>query len=110
MGRKTISRCAACGTLDPLGGAMSRVVVDGHSLCLCRLHAGMVASALPATFEELRAVFRGMDTPLLIGRGPDGTERRSPIARRAELDRREFPPRPEGRRAKAGRRASDAAA
>jgi len=110
MGRKTISRCAACGTTDPLGASMSRVVVEGASLCLCRSHAAMVAAALPGTFEELRAVFRGMETPLLEGRGPDGVERRSPIARRAELDRREFPPRPEGRRASTGRRAGDRAA
>jgi hypothetical protein len=110
MARKTVSRCAACGTTDPLGGSMSRVVVDGASLCLCRAHAAMVASALPSTFEDLRAVFRGLETPLLAGRGPGQVERRSPIARRAELDRREFPPRPEGRRTSGGRRSGDAAA
>lgn len=110
MARK-ISRCAACGTTDPLGASMSRVVVEGHSLCLCRTHSAMVAVALPGTFEELRAVFRGIDTPLLDGMtSPDGAERRSPISRRAELDRREFPPRPEGRRASSGRRAGDTAA
>ena len=107
MARKT-SRCAACGTTDPLGASMSRVVVDGHSLCLCRTHAAMVASVLPGTFEELRAVFRGIASPLQVGASGDGEERRSPIARRAELDRREFPPRPEGRRASSGRRVGDA--
>lgn len=110
MARKTVSRCAACGTTDPLGASMSRVVVDGVALSLCRAHAAMVAASLPATFEELRAVFRGIETPLLAGAGPQGVERRSPIARRAELDRREFPPRPEGRRASSGRRAGDTAA
>lgn len=110
MARKTY-RCAACGSTDPLGASMSRVVVDGHSLCLCRMHSAMVAAALPRTFEELRAVFRGIESPLLDGQiGPDGAERRSPITRRAELDRREFPPRPEGRRASSGRRAGDTAA
>jgi hypothetical protein len=34
-------------------------------------------------------------------------ERRSPIPRRTEDDRRAFPPRPEGRRRGYGRRASD---
>jgi hypothetical protein len=75
---------------------MSRVVIEGRALCLCRAHAATVVSEMPETFEEMRALFAGL-----------AEERRSPIARRASEDRRVFPPRPEGRRASVGRRASD---
>jgi hypothetical protein len=112
MSRKNaLARCAACGSTDALGVSTCRVVVDGRAVCLCREHAAMVAAALPRTFEDLRAVFRGIASPLHgDATPPDGIERRSPIARRDRLDRREFPPRPEGRRVRAGRRATDRAA
>lgn len=112
MSRKTpLARCAACGTTDALGVSTSRVVVDGRTVALCRPHAAMVAASLPRTFEELREVFAGLESPLHgADAPPGGRERRSPISRRDAQDRREFPPRPEGRRMRAGRRASDRAA
>ena len=81
------------------GTRMSRVVVEGRALQLCRTHAATVVAAMPETFEDLRGLF--------VGAGVD-LERRSPIERRAPEDRRVFPPRPEGRRNSAGRRAGDA--
>lgn len=112
MSRKTtLARCAACGSTDTLGVSTCRVVVDGRTVSLCREHAGLVAATLPRTFEELRAVFRGLESPMHgPDAAPDGVERRSPIPRRDAQDRREFPPRPEGRRVRTGRRASDRAA
>jgi hypothetical protein len=81
---------------------MSRVLIEGRSLELCRSHAATVVAEMPETFEELRALFVGMSI-----RREMREERRSPISRRAEQDRRVFPPRLEGRRASLGRRATD---
>jgi hypothetical protein len=66
---------------------------------MCGEHAGLVAIKMPRTWDDLRLIF---STP---------PERRSPIVRRnaPNDDRRVFPPRPEGRRAKLGRRKSDPA-
>ncbi|MGK3999530.1 hypothetical protein [Sorangium sp. So ce1024] len=85
---------------------MARVVIQGRSLSLCRSHAATVAAAMPETFEEMRALFVGLQ------RGQQAqsdafVERRSPIQRRSPEDRRVFPPRPEGRRLGGGRRATD---
>ncbi|WP_437632473.1 hypothetical protein [Sorangium sp. So ce854] len=85
---------------------MARVVIQGRSLSLCRPHAATVAAAMPETFEEMRALFVGLQ------RGQQAqddafVERRSPIQRRSPEDRRVFPPRPEGRRLGGGRRATD---
>ena len=96
-------RCAACGEVEPFFGRMSRVVVEGRTLELCRTHAALVARAMPETFADLRALFGGthldeLDAPW---------ERRAPIDRRGPEDRRVFPPRPEGRRRAFGRRATD---
>ena len=83
---------------------MSRVLIEGRSLELCRSHAATVVAEMPETFEQLRALFVGMSIRREIRE-----ERRSPISRRAEQDRRVFPPRLEGRRASQGRRATDPA-
>src|SRR5689334_20853048 len=94
--------CAVCGAYESHGTGMSRVVIEGRALCLCRPHAATVVREMPATFDEMRELFIGayMDVNAL-------DERRSPITRRDPLDRRVFPPRPEGRRLASGRRASD---
>jgi hypothetical protein len=86
---------------------MSRVLVEGRSLELCRAHVATVVAAMPETFDELRALFVGAGVDLGARAGSDALERRSPISRRDVEDRRVFPPRPEGRRMNAGRRASD---
>ncbi len=96
--------CAVCGGHAPPGARMSRVVVEGRSLELCRAHAATVVAAMPETFEDLRALFVGVGVDL--GASP---ERRSPIDRRVGEDRRAFPPRPEGRRRNGGRRDGDPA-
>lgn len=82
---------------------MSRVVVQGRMLALCRDHAATVVAEMPETFDDLRALFVGAGVDL----GGHAAERRSPIDRRAREDRRVFPPRPEGRRMGGGRRAGD---
>jgi hypothetical protein len=76
---------------------MSRVVIQGRSLELCQAHASTVVEAMPKTFEDLLSLFADVIR----------AEPRSTKDRRAALDRREFPPRPEGRRLGFGRRAAD---
>jgi hypothetical protein len=89
---------------------MSKVVIEGRALELCRSHAATVVAAMPETFDDLRELFVGaaLDLGVPLRRTPVA-ERRSPITRRAAVadDRRVFPPRPEGRRHNAGRRAGD---
>ena len=100
--------CAVCGSSKLNGAKISRLVMEGRPIPLCRDHASVVATARPASFEELRALFVGaaIDIEAMIRHGLM-TERRSPISRRQAEDRRAFPPRPEGRRRGFGRRASD---
>ena len=101
--------CAVCAGPAAPGTRMSKVVVEGRALQLCRIHAATVAAAMPETFEDLRGLFVGAGVDLGARRAPVPVpERRSPIERRAPEDRRVFPPRPEGRRNSAGRRAGDA--
>ena len=96
--------CAVCTVRESSGAAMSRVVIEGRSLLLCRAHAATVLVEMPETFDELRALFVG-----LMGERDPTLERRSPLPRRDPEDRRVFPPRLEGRRMSNGRRASDPA-
>jgi hypothetical protein len=71
-------------------------LVDRRFVELCAEHAETARSAAVETLEELKALFPE----------PDG--KRSLVDRRAPLDRRVFPPRPEGRRrAPDGRRTTD---
>lgn len=99
------SRCAVC---DARASQMSKVFIEGRTLVLCAAHAATVVAARPETFEDMRALFVGAaaDVDTLMKR--DGAaERRSPVDRRVDDDRRTFPPRPEGRRRAGGRRTSD---
>ena len=86
---------------------MSRVVIEGRSLELCRTHAATVVAAMPETFDDLRSLFVGVGVDLSARSAPGAGERRSPLDRRDPEDRRVFPPRPEGRRRAAGRRTGD---
>jgi hypothetical protein len=88
--------CEVCAALGrPTNGRARRVVVAGRDVTLCRAHAGVLRNLPLADTAELRALFRE----------PKG--RRSLVGRREALDRRAFPPRPEGRRRGGGRRSSD---
>src|SRR5262249_53261196 len=98
VGASSCVVCAAGGRKSSSGPAkMSRVIVRGRALTLCREHAGAVAIRMPKTWEDLRQIFAA------------GSDRRSPLPRRAAEsdDRRVFPPRPEGRRKTTGRRTTD---
>jgi hypothetical protein len=76
-------------------GKLRRVLVEMRVVALCEEHAEIVARSGVETLAELHALF------------PEPGGARSLIARRAPLDRRVFPPRPEGRRRNSGRRATD---
>lgn len=104
--RESHASCAVCGSHASSSDArMSKVVIEGRALTLCQPHAASVVAVMPETFEDLRAIFVGAAAELeALGGQP---ERRSPIDRRAAEDRRVFPPRAEGRRMGAGRRATD---
>ncbi len=104
---QTHATCAVCRTSSADGTRMSKVVIEGRALELCRTHAASVLTAMPETFEDLRALFVGV---AIEANAPAGqTERRSVIERRGFDDRRVFPPRPEGRRRAGGRRLNDIA-
>jgi hypothetical protein len=70
-----------------------RLLVEGRIVALCEKHAALAVGS--DRLEELAGSFRE----------PEG--RRSLLPRRSPLDRRVFPPRPEGRRCSDGRRTSD---
>lgn len=94
--------CVVCNQSVP-SSRVCRVVLEGRTVILCRAHAARVASKMPQTFDELRGLFPEAESG-------EHASRRSLIERRAQPDRRLFPPRPEGRRMSDGRRRSDAAA
>ena len=100
--RPHVAPCAACNQALP-GSKLSRVVIDGTAVLLCRAHAATVAAHMPRTYEDLRALF-------LEPASAEHPSRRSVLERRRDDDRRVFPPRPEGRRMGGGRRATDTAA
>lgn len=100
---QVLEGCAVCGGPAGRGGRLSRVIIQGRSLDLCRVHAAVVAAARPETFDEMLALFASADADLAA----QSLERRAGPDRRAQVDRRAFPPRPEGRRLNGGRRAED---
>ncbi len=75
---------------------LRRVLLGDRIVALCETHAEQVQQASPDRIEALRALF------------PEPGGRRSVVSRRSPLDRRVFPPRPEGRRRSDGRRGTDA--
>jgi hypothetical protein len=98
------SRCEVCSSLVAMGGepelgsgVIRRVLVEDRVVALCDVHAEAVLGSGVETIAALRALF--------IESG--GT--RSLVPRRAPLDRRVFPPRPEGRRLGTGRREGERA-
>jgi len=95
-------KCELCAALKTRVTAVEhgpaklrRVLIEERVVALCAVHAEKVKQLAPESVSELRAAF--------TERG----KQRSLLQRRAPLDRRAFPARPEGRRASSGRRASD---
>ncbi|HEV8548556.1 MAG TPA: hypothetical protein VGQ57_06000 [Polyangiaceae bacterium] len=95
--RRGMATCEVCSTLGwPQKGPGKRVLVGERLVTLCASHARVLPSLPKGSIDELRRALRER-------RGGQ----RSLLDRRQELDRRVFPPRPEGRRRGAERRASD---
>ncbi|RYZ01494.1 MAG: hypothetical protein EOO73_35365 [Myxococcales bacterium] len=91
-------RCEVCESLSPEAPPVRRLqrfLIEGRVLALCAEHAH--------AFREQRPETLGLASQLFVE--PDG--RRTLLQRRAPLDRRQFPMRPEGRRRTSGRRATD---
>ncbi len=76
-------------------GRLRHLLVQARLVTLCATHARVVKSSGADSMEAVRALFR------------ETAGKRSALPRRAELDRRAFPARPEGRRLGGGRRAGD---
>ena len=78
-------------------GKIKRLLVEDRVVSLCEIHAAHYRASGNMTLRELSALFR------------EEAGRRSLLLRRAPLDRRVFPARPEGRRHNGGRRRTDRA-
>jgi hypothetical protein len=95
--------CAALKTRSsasehrPKATKLRRLLIEDRIVALCESHAAKVREKAPGSIGELRRLF------------PEQKGKRSLIGRRAPVDRRIFPARPEGRRATSGRRSGDAA-
>jgi hypothetical protein len=93
--------CEVCAGLElgsssaPARGRLRRVLVEDRLVSLCELHGVLFRASGKTTLAELFALF------------VEPVGQRSLLARRAPLDRRMFPPRPEGRRMNGGRRQTD---
>ena len=85
----------AASKTSPKTLKLRRLLIEDRIVVLCESHAEKVREHGPGSIAELRRLFR------------ERTGKRSLIGRRAPVDRRIFPARPEGRRASAGRRAGD---
>jgi hypothetical protein len=91
-------RCEVCNSLSPDTlpvRRLQRFLIEGRVVALCPEHAHTFREQRPETLAGVSALFS------------EETGKRSLISRRAPLDRRQFPMRPEGRRRSAGRRATD---
>ncbi len=91
-------RCEVCEGLSPEAPPerrLQRFLVEGRVLALCAEHAHTFREHRPETVEGAAQLF------------VEEQGSRTLLARRAPLDRRQFPMRPEGRRRTAGRRATD---
>jgi hypothetical protein len=84
--------CEVCGESV---GALLRLDVGTRRIVLCQAHAERATIAGAASAEAVRALFI------------EDAGRRALVSRRAEDERRVFPPRPEGRRIARGRRDAD---
>lgn len=92
-------RCEVCESLSPEAPParrLQRFLIEGRVVALCAEHAHTYREMRPETLAGAAALFR------------EESGRRTLLGRRAPLDRRQFPMRPEGRRRTSGRRATDA--
>jgi hypothetical protein len=91
-------RCEVCESLSPDASPerrLQRFLVEDRVVALCAEHAQVFRERRPETLDGVAELFR------------EEQGKRSLVARRAPLDRRQFPMRPEGRRRSSGRRATD---
>jgi hypothetical protein len=91
-------RCEVCESLSPEAPPVRRLqrfLVEGRVLSLCAEHAHSFREVRPETLTDAARLFQ------------ETAGKRSLLSRRAPLDRRQFPMRPEGRRRSTGRRAAD---
>lgn len=93
--------CVVCRGLDrsikdATGKRLFKLNVEDRLVTVCAEHRQAIKNSTPVSWHELRALFR------------EENGRRSLIGRRAELDRRMFPARPEGRRRAERRREQSA--
>ena len=79
----------------PPAGKIRRVLIEERIVSLCDHHAARYRMSKCGSLGDLYALF------------PEADGRRTLLSRRAPLDRRVFPARPEGRRHNAGRRTWD---
>jgi hypothetical protein len=87
--------CAPGAAAETPAKRTRRLLVEDRLVALCDEHAAELRLAGVTTLASMRELFREV------------TGRRSLVSRRAPLDRRVFPARPEGRRRSFGRRAAD---
>jgi hypothetical protein len=90
-----MSRKRSCEVCGESSGALPRLDGGTRLLVLCQVHAEQAMIAGATSAEAVRALFI------------EDAGRRALVARRAEDERRVFPPRPEGRRIASGRRSAD---
>jgi hypothetical protein len=85
-------QCEICGQSQ---GRIKAVDCGTRLVALCEAHASAARRAAARSLEALRQLF------------VEEQGRRTLVGRRAPDERRLFPPRPEGRRQKSGRRSTD---
>ena len=94
-------QCEACASLgrdgesSKKGGRIRNLLVEGRLVLLCDMHAEQVHGAGLENVNQIRNL---LTEPVGL---------RSLMDRRSPLDRRIFPPRPEGRRHTMARRTTD---
>jgi len=90
--------CEVCENLSPdsaLPRRLQRFLVESRVVGLCAEHAHLFREQQPATLRAVAALFA------------EASGQRSLLSRRAPVERRQFPLRPEGRRRTGGRRGTD---
>lgn len=91
-------RCEVCENLTPdapVTRKLHRFLVEARVVALCAEHAFTFRERRPDTLQGVAELFR------------EESGKRSLVSRRAPIERRQFPLRPEGRRRSGGRRAGD---